>query len=421
MRWTGDAVANGTAVTTGNVNTAGNGDTVAFNSSGTFTAAYGEGLEVTGAAAAIARLDLAYTAGKGAVGQIFYRPWQQPVGAAEILFLFRSASATAGSVVHRPSGELTFQNSANAQNAAYNSPALIVGHLYQIDVVAALSASPTTSNGRMFYRVRDLTDPTWNTTGEFFIDTGYTLNLGTVDLSNARVGRVSNASGAIATGTPSAFSQIGWDAATVSTSTDPTIAKSHFMAAPAANTPPTASAGTDQAVATGTLVTLHGTDSDTDGTIASRQWTKSSGPAATLSSSTVPAPTFTPAAAGTYVFSYVVTDNAGATSTPDSVTITVVDPPVVAYARISVVEIDASGSTGGTPTLTQTSGPTVSITGPTAGVFQVALPEPLTANVVLSLSATNAGGTDIEAITISPPGGGVLVRTHTVFDGTSYV
>lgn len=339
MRWTGNGVADGTAVTSGNVNTVGNGDTVSFASSGTFTAVYGEGIEITGAAAAIARLDLAFTTGKGAVSQFFYRPQQAPVGAAEILFLFRSASATAGSVVHRPSGELTLQNSANAQNAAYSSPTLIVGHLYQIDVVAALSESPTTSNGRMFYQVRDLTDPTWNSTGEFFVDTGYTLNLGTVDLSNARVGRVSNPSGAITTGTPLAFSQIGWDAATVSTSTDPTVAKSHFMAVPSANAAPTANAGPDQTtVEPWATVTLTATATDPDGTTPTVSWAQTAGsPVVTLGGSGATRTFTAPASIAGTTLTFTATASDGSLSSTDSMTVTVL--PVTERAAIGGVEV----------------------------------------------------------------------------------
>lgn len=93
------------------------------------------------------------------------------------------------------------------------------------------------------------------------------------------------------------------------------------------NQTPTANAGPDQAVAANALVTLNGSAStDGDGTIASYSWSQTSGTAVTLSSATVAQPTFTSPAAmtpSTLVFSLTVTDNNGATSSPDSVTITV--------------------------------------------------------------------------------------------------
>ncbi len=93
----------------------------------------------------------------------------------------------------------------------------------------------------------------------------------------------------------------------------------------AGNIAPTANAGPDQTVLQGTLVTLNGTGSSNggDGPAAlTYNWTQVSGPAATLSSSTAPSPTFTPSANGTYVFQLVVYDGA-AYSAADTVTITV--------------------------------------------------------------------------------------------------
>jgi len=93
------------------------------------------------------------------------------------------------------------------------------------------------------------------------------------------------------------------------------------------NNAPTANAGVDQTVAAQQLVTLNGTaSSDSDGTIAGYSWTQLSGTTVTLSSTSVAQPTFVaPASASgaTLVFGLVVTDNAGADSTQDTVTITV--------------------------------------------------------------------------------------------------
>ena len=99
-----------------------------------------------------------------------------------------------------------------------------------------------------------------------------------------------------------------------------------------ANLPPTANAGSDQTVDAGSTVTLHGSGSDTDGTVASYAWTQVSGPTVTLSSSTVAEPTFTAPALGTLVFGLTVTDNGGATSTQDQVTVNVTP----AYATVKV-------------------------------------------------------------------------------------
>jgi hypothetical protein len=100
-----------------------------------------------------------------------------------------------------------------------------------------------------------------------------------------------------------------------------------FRSQTIANQVPTANAGIDQTVAANQVVTLDGTGSgDSDGTIASYSWTQLSGTAVTLSSASATKPTFIAplaSSASTLVFGLQVTDNSGATSTSDSVTINV--------------------------------------------------------------------------------------------------
>ncbi len=88
------------------------------------------------------------------------------------------------------------------------------------------------------------------------------------------------------------------------------------------NTSPTANAGPDQTVTLATgqnsiAVTLNGSgSSDPDGTISTYNWTGTPDPANTVSPSVT-------LAAGSHTFTLVVTDNSGATSAADTVTITV--------------------------------------------------------------------------------------------------
>jgi uncharacterized protein DUF1566/K319-like protein len=93
----------------------------------------------------------------------------------------------------------------------------------------------------------------------------------------------------------------------------------------AANTPPVANAGQDRSVATGSSVTLDGTGSrDADGDPLTYRWaftSKPAGSAATLSSATAAAPTFTPDQDGAYVLTLVVNDGT-VDGPPDSVQIT---------------------------------------------------------------------------------------------------
>jgi hypothetical protein len=92
------------------------------------------------------------------------------------------------------------------------------------------------------------------------------------------------------------------------------------------NVSPSANAGPDQSVDTGQLVTLSGSgSSDPDGTVASYAWVQTSGPTVTLTGSGANR-TFTPTVAGTYTFGLTVTDNLGAASAQDTLTVTASTP-----------------------------------------------------------------------------------------------
>lgn len=96
------------------------------------------------------------------------------------------------------------------------------------------------------------------------------------------------------------------------------------ITAAVANAAPVANAGPDQNVTVGSRVNLDGSgSSDANGDALTYQWTVDSRPtgsAATLSSSTIVNPTFTPDVAGNYVLSLVVSDGS-LKSAPDSITI----------------------------------------------------------------------------------------------------
>ncbi len=99
------------------------------------------------------------------------------------------------------------------------------------------------------------------------------------------------------------------------------------VSATSTNLAPTVNAGTDKAVTLPTnSVTLTGTASDANGSIASYSWTKQSGPAATLTNATTASLTASGLVAGTYVFRLTVTDNGGATAF-DEATVTVNPAP----------------------------------------------------------------------------------------------
>ncbi len=125
----------------------------------------------------------------------------------------------------------------------------------------------------------------------------------------------------------------------------------------AANQPPTANAGSNQAVQVGQTVQLNGSgSSDPEGHLLTYSWTitsRPSGSTAALTNSTTVNPTFVPDAAGTYTVQLVVNDGTQ-NSAPATVTITAAPapnlPPVANAGpnqSVSVgatVTLDGSGS-----------------------------------------------------------------------------
>jgi len=105
------------------------------------------------------------------------------------------------------------------------------------------------------------------------------------------------------------------------------------------NQPPTANAGSNQSITLPVnTVTLTGIGTDTDGSIASYQWSKIAGPATfTIASAASAQTAVNNLVQGTYQFALSVTDNQGAVGT-SVVTITVLappPPPVVAIAPVA--------------------------------------------------------------------------------------
>jgi len=103
--------------------------------------------------------------------------------------------------------------------------------------------------------------------------------------------------------------------ATANSTVSITVKPAGSTTTPTPNQAPTVSAGSAQTITLPTnSVTLRGTASDADGTIASYRWTKVSGPTGGTTSATSATTTVTGMTAGSYVYNLKVTDNAGATA-----------------------------------------------------------------------------------------------------------
>ena len=188
-----------------------------------------------------------------------------------------------------------------------------------------------------------------------------------------------------------------------------------------ANVVPTANAGANQTVTSGTTVTLNGTaSSDSDGTIASYAWTQTAGTAVTLSSASASQPTFpgpTVPSATSLTFSLIVTDNRGAASAASTVSITV-NPlaNVLPLANAGVNQTVTSGTTvtlngtassdsDGTITSyawTQTAGSAVTLSSATASQPTFTAPSVATATTLtFSLIVTDNLGAASAASTVN--------------------
>ncbi|SFR33747.1 HYR domain-containing protein [Yoonia tamlensis] len=184
------------------------------------------------------------------------------------------------------------------------------------------------------------------------------------------------------------------------------------------NATPTAEAGPAQAVTSGTLVTLAGSGTDTDGTIASYAWTRTGGTgdvSNAFASSSVQNPTFTDSSLlldsdlpVTHVFSLVVTDDDGATSLADTVTITI-NPPedttppeqptntVVITNDDSSLTVSGNAEDGATVEVTFPDGTTQTVVA-TGGTFTITSNEPQQSGNITIVVVDGVGLTSVPLV-----------------------
>ena len=189
------------------------------------------------------------------------------------------------------------------------------------------------------------------------------------------------------------------------------------------NQPPSASAGTDQSVNENSEVTLMGSGTDSDGTIASYSWTQTGGESVTLQNADSSSATFQAPEVATdeqLVFELTVTDNDGATAI-DSVQITILN--VIAVNQLptansgeskealesTLVTLDGSASSDSDGSITSyiweqinNGAPILTISNATNAIANVELPE-LASNVEFAFRLTvtdNDGGTSQDEVSI---------------------
>lgn len=180
------------------------------------------------------------------------------------------------------------------------------------------------------------------------------------------------------------------------------------------NVAPTAGAGPDQTIQLPVnSVSLTGSGNDSDGSIVSYSWTKTSGPAATITSASSASTSVTGLVQGVYQFQLQVTDNGGLTGT-DMVLITVnpanVSPTATAgtdqtitlptsSVTLSGSANDADGSVS-SHTWTKTSGTGGTITSPAN--YTTTVTGLVAGTYVFRLEATdNQGATGFDELTVT--------------------
>jgi hypothetical protein len=240
-----------------------------------------------------------------------------------------------------------------------------------------------------------------------------------VVLSNAGTDTVGFTAPSVAVDTPITLRLTVTDDDSATASDDVVVTVRDIGGGGGDNLPPTANAGLDRDADELTTVSITGSASDSDGTIAGLQWTQEDGPAVTLSNATTATVSFTaPAvtAATPITLRLTATDDDGATGF-DEVVVTVRDVPVNTNVAPStdagndqfVVEDTAvalagaaadSDGTIASLAWTQTAGPAVTLTGADTATPSFTAPAvDDETNLVFRLTATDDdGATDSDQV-----------------------
>lgn len=241
-----------------------------------------------------------------------------PSATSSLMGVFIGAGTTPAQLYIQSDGRVLLQS---ASGTVYTSSvSLGVNTQYRFEM--AVEVGTTTSNGTINMAVYE-----GDSTTELFTFTTSTTNTGTTTLANVQFGR------------PISSAATYEDYLDDIAANDGTV--TFIGPAVVANQAPTADAGGDQTnLEPYTVVTLTGTDNDSDGTVVTRTWTQVSGsPTVTLSGSGATRTYLAPGTISgtTLTFGYQVTDNDGASSLQDTVNNTIL--PVTERAVIGGVEV----------------------------------------------------------------------------------
>jgi hypothetical protein len=226
-------------------------------------------------------------------------PQSQPAQAMNIIKLNDdSASSLLASIFLNTNGIITFQDKSHAYSTIAASGVLAFGVMYRWEI---LIVGNSTTAGSVKINVYPLTGTT-----PVASYTSTTANMGTntptgIDLGNT---------GGVLTAQLSRFANVQLEANRITE-----IGKY----SPGANAAPVVSAGSDKSVALNSTVSLNGTATDSDGTIATILWSVDSYPATmsgppTIANANTLAANFPASNAGVYVIRLTATDNLGAST-----------------------------------------------------------------------------------------------------------
>jgi hypothetical protein len=234
-----DGLADGTLITKDNLgadgNIRGSGATWVYNASGSPTpTTEGHGARIVTSSSQIARFDATIVSPtKAARLQARIKQDGAISGAHAPVMNFRAgAGANNRGNILFGTDDLHYGQAPSGQFNSGQAPAAAKGDVLLVDLVVV--AGDTSTNGRMFWRMKNLTNPAWNSSGEYFYDSGYTRDLGTTNIDQVRFGML--AGGVAAPGL--LIEYMGVEPITVTaTDTSEAQAKAYFADAPVDLTP----------------------------------------------------------------------------------------------------------------------------------------------------------------------------------------